>query len=142
LNTIALIIAILMFIIGIIGTILPALPGVLLIFAGMLVYGFMTGFAGLSIWFFCYAAAGYGSYFYCRFYCILSQHQEVRREQAGSLWSRCRNYIRNNSIRSLRNHNRTFCRFCCSRNPYRQRVKTSRPSWIRLTCWCNGRYSF
>lgn len=51
-NTIALIIAILMFIIGIIGTILPALPGVLLIFAGMLVYGFMTGFAGLSIWFF------------------------------------------------------------------------------------------
>jgi uncharacterized protein YqgC (DUF456 family) len=41
-----------MFLIGLIGTILPALPGVLLIFGGMLVYGFMTGFASLSIWFF------------------------------------------------------------------------------------------
>lgn len=41
-----------MFIIGIIGTILPALPGVVLIFGGMLVYGFMTNFEGLSIWFF------------------------------------------------------------------------------------------
>lgn len=51
-KTIALIITIIMFIIGIIGTILPALPGVVLIFGGMLVYGFMTGFAGLSVWFF------------------------------------------------------------------------------------------
>lgn len=51
-KTIALIITIIMFIIGIIGTILPALPGVVLIFGGMLVYGFMTGFAGLRVWFF------------------------------------------------------------------------------------------
>ena len=51
-KTIAIIITIIMFIIGIIGTILPALPGVVLIFGGMLVYGFMTGFAGLSVWFF------------------------------------------------------------------------------------------
>jgi uncharacterized protein YqgC (DUF456 family) len=52
LKTLALVIAIIMFLIGLIGTILPALPGVLLIFGGMLVYGFMTGFASLSIWFF------------------------------------------------------------------------------------------
>jgi hypothetical protein len=52
LKTIALIVTIIMFIIGIIGTILPALPGVVLIFGGMLVYGFMTNFEGLSIWFF------------------------------------------------------------------------------------------
>lgn len=51
-KTLALVIAIIMFLIGLIGTILPALPGVLLIFGGMLVYGFMTGFASLSIWFF------------------------------------------------------------------------------------------
>ncbi len=51
-KTIALIVTIIMFIIGIIGTILPALPGVVLIFGGMLVYGFMTNFEGLSIWFF------------------------------------------------------------------------------------------
>jgi uncharacterized protein YqgC (DUF456 family) len=52
LKTLALVLAIIMFLIGLIGTILPALPGVLLIFGGMLVYGFMTGFASLSIWFF------------------------------------------------------------------------------------------
>ncbi|HOW23754.1 MAG TPA: DUF456 domain-containing protein [Sedimentibacter sp.] len=51
-KTLALVLAIIMFLIGLIGTILPALPGVLLIFGGMLVYGFMTGFASLSIWFF------------------------------------------------------------------------------------------
>lgn len=51
-KTLALVLAIIMFLIGLIGTILPALPGVLLIFGGMLVYGFMTGFAGLSTWFF------------------------------------------------------------------------------------------
>jgi uncharacterized protein YqgC (DUF456 family) len=52
LKTAALIIAIIMFIIGIAGTILPALPGVVLIFGGMLIYGFMTDFANLSLWFF------------------------------------------------------------------------------------------
>lgn len=51
-KTAALIIAIIMFIIGIAGTILPALPGVVLIFGGMLIYGFMTDFANLSLWFF------------------------------------------------------------------------------------------
>ena len=47
-----LLITIIMFVIGIIGTILPALPGVILIFGGMVLYGFMTNFTGLSIYFF------------------------------------------------------------------------------------------
>ncbi|HNZ82804.1 MAG TPA: DUF456 domain-containing protein [Sedimentibacter sp.] len=51
-KTAALIITIIMFIIGIAGTILPALPGVVLIFAGMVIYGFMTDFASLGLWFF------------------------------------------------------------------------------------------
>lgn len=52
LNTIALIIAIIMFIVGIVGTILPALPGAILVFAGSLVYGFMTDFQTLGIYFY------------------------------------------------------------------------------------------
>ena len=52
LETMALLITIIMFVIGIIGTILPALPGVILIFSGMVLYGFMTNFSGLSIYFF------------------------------------------------------------------------------------------
>lgn len=51
-ETIALIIAVVMFLIGILGTILPALPGVILVFGGMLLYGFMTNFVSLSIYFF------------------------------------------------------------------------------------------
>ncbi len=51
-ETIALIIAVIMFLIGILGTILPALPGVILVFAGMLLYGFMTNFVSLSTYFF------------------------------------------------------------------------------------------
>lgn len=48
----ALAVAILFFIAGIAGTILPALPGAILIYAGMLLYGFMTGFARLGATFF------------------------------------------------------------------------------------------
>ncbi|NLL52177.1 MAG: DUF456 domain-containing protein [Peptococcaceae bacterium] len=48
----ALIIAIILFIIGLIGTVLPVLPGPILIFAGMLIYGLMTDFVSLNIFFF------------------------------------------------------------------------------------------
>ena len=51
-ETTALIIAIILFIAGLIGTILPLLPGPILIYAGMLLYGFMTGFATLDAYFF------------------------------------------------------------------------------------------
>jgi uncharacterized protein YqgC (DUF456 family) len=51
-ETIALIIAIIFFLIGILGTLLPALPGVVLVFTGMVVYGFMTKFVTLGVWFF------------------------------------------------------------------------------------------
>lgn len=51
-ESIALLITIIMFVIGIIGTILPALPGVILIFGGMVLYGFMTNLEELSIYFF------------------------------------------------------------------------------------------
>ncbi|MBC7347169.1 MAG: DUF456 family protein [Clostridia bacterium] len=43
-----LIIAILFFIAGLAGTVLPVLPGVPLIWAGMFLYGLLTGFARLS----------------------------------------------------------------------------------------------
>lgn len=49
---IALILAILFFIAGLLGTILPVLPGAILIFGGMLLYGIMTGFATLNATFF------------------------------------------------------------------------------------------
>lgn len=52
LNTVALIISIILFIIGIMGTILPALPGAALVFAGMLLYGFMTQFETLDLYFY------------------------------------------------------------------------------------------
>jgi len=48
----ALIIAILFFVAGLAGTLLPALPGTPLIFAGMLVYGIITGFETLDYIFF------------------------------------------------------------------------------------------
>lgn len=51
-ETIYLLLTLVMFVMGIIGTILPALPGVIVIFGGMVLYGFMTNFAGLSIYFF------------------------------------------------------------------------------------------
>ncbi|MFA5536860.1 MAG: DUF456 domain-containing protein [Bacillota bacterium] len=49
---IALILAIVFFVIGFIGTIIPVLPGVTLIYGGMLLYGFMTGFSSLDANFF------------------------------------------------------------------------------------------
>lgn len=48
----ALIIAIVLFFLGIIGSILPVMPGAILIWAGMLIYGVLTGFTGLSFVFY------------------------------------------------------------------------------------------
>lgn len=50
--TLALIIAIVLFIIGLAGTVLPVLPGVGIIYGGMIVYGVMTKFECLDINFF------------------------------------------------------------------------------------------
>ncbi|MDO9534695.1 MAG: DUF456 domain-containing protein [Bacillota bacterium] len=43
---------IILFVIGIIGTVLPLIPGVTLIWLGMLLYGFLTGFESLTLGFF------------------------------------------------------------------------------------------
>lgn len=51
-KAIALILSILLFIAGLLGTVLPVLPGAILIYVGMLVYGLMTGFATLNAQFF------------------------------------------------------------------------------------------
>ncbi|UWG95347.1 DUF456 domain-containing protein [Dehalobacter sp. DCM] len=51
-ETFALVIAIILFIAGLVGTVLPVLPGVILIYAGMLIYGFMTHFTTLHAYFF------------------------------------------------------------------------------------------
>ncbi|TGE35547.1 DUF456 domain-containing protein [Desulfosporosinus fructosivorans] len=51
-ETTALILAIILFIAGLLGTILPILPGAILIYGGMLLYGFMTEFASLDVNFF------------------------------------------------------------------------------------------
>jgi len=51
-ETTALILAIILFIAGMLGTILPILPGAILIYGGMLLYGFMTEFATLDANFF------------------------------------------------------------------------------------------
>ncbi len=48
----ALLIAILFFIAGLAGTLLPVLPGAILLWAGMLIYGTMTGFQTLGTAFF------------------------------------------------------------------------------------------
>jgi len=48
----ALILAIVLFIVGLLGTILPALPGAILIYGGMVLYGFMTQFSTLDGTFF------------------------------------------------------------------------------------------
>lgn len=51
-HIIGLIIASLFFIVGIAGTVIPLLPGPVLIWAGMLLYGLITGFENLSVPFF------------------------------------------------------------------------------------------
>lgn len=51
-STIALILAIIFFIAGLIGTILPILPGTVLIYIGMLLYGLITKFSSLDVYFF------------------------------------------------------------------------------------------
>lgn len=51
-NFLAFILAMLFFLAGLAGIILPILPGTALIFAGMLIYGFMTDFEHLDIYFF------------------------------------------------------------------------------------------
>jgi uncharacterized protein len=48
LGTFALIITICLFIIGLVGTILPVLPGAILIYGGMFIYGFITNFKTLD----------------------------------------------------------------------------------------------
>ena len=48
----ALFLAIILFIAGLLGTILPVLPGAILIYCGMLLYGFITKFATLDANFF------------------------------------------------------------------------------------------
>lgn len=50
--TTALILTIILFIAGLLGTILPILPGAILIYGGMVLYGFMTKFATLNANFF------------------------------------------------------------------------------------------
>jgi hypothetical protein len=50
--TLALIIAILLFLIGLAGTVLPVLPGVGIIYGGMIIYGVMTNFEYLDMNFF------------------------------------------------------------------------------------------
>ncbi|HOL17742.1 MAG TPA: DUF456 family protein, partial [Bacillota bacterium] len=48
----ALIVALLLFITGVVGSFVPVLPGAPLIWLGMIIYGAMTGFRGLTWWFF------------------------------------------------------------------------------------------
>lgn len=55
--TLALLVALLFFVAGFAGILLPVLPGVILIWVGMLVYGLMTGFENLSWVFFTGQAA-------------------------------------------------------------------------------------
>ena len=48
----ALIPTLILFVLGVLGTIVPLLPGAALILVGMLLYGFLTGFEGLGLTFF------------------------------------------------------------------------------------------
>ena len=48
----ALLLAVVCFLLGLTGTVLPVLPGAILIYAGMLVYGLLTKFASLDATFF------------------------------------------------------------------------------------------
>lgn len=52
LDTTALIIAIIFFIAGLLGTILPILPGPALIYCGMILYGLLNNFQSLNLYFF------------------------------------------------------------------------------------------
>jgi len=52
LENIALVISIILFILGMIGTILPLLPGPALVYGGILIYGLMTKFESLNLYFF------------------------------------------------------------------------------------------
>ncbi|RQD76533.1 MAG: DUF456 domain-containing protein [Candidatus Syntrophonatronum acetioxidans] len=47
-----LILAIILFLLGMAGTILPALPGPIFILTGMIVYGLFVGFEGLTLYFY------------------------------------------------------------------------------------------
>lgn len=51
-NILAMVIAVILFVLGIAGTILPMLPGIILVYAGMVVYGLLTGFESLKLDFF------------------------------------------------------------------------------------------
>ncbi|SFR10088.1 DUF456 domain-containing protein [Desulfoscipio geothermicus] len=51
-NTLAMILAIIFFVAGIAGSVLPVLPGAVLIWLGMLVYGYLTKFATLGLVFY------------------------------------------------------------------------------------------
>ncbi len=51
-NILAMVIAVILFLLGIAGTVLPVLPGVILVYAGMIVYGLLTGFESLGVDFF------------------------------------------------------------------------------------------
>jgi uncharacterized protein YqgC (DUF456 family) len=52
LKTVALVLSIILFITGLLGTVLPVLPGAILIYGGMLLYGLLTGFQTLNAQFF------------------------------------------------------------------------------------------
>ncbi len=54
----AIIIAIFFFVLGIIGTIIPGMPGPFFVFTGMVLYGLMTDFAGLTVLFFIFQGIG------------------------------------------------------------------------------------
>ncbi len=50
-EVIALIVASLLFIVGLIGTLLPIMPGAPVIWLGMLIYGFIAGFENIGLYF-------------------------------------------------------------------------------------------
>jgi len=60
LTTFALVLAVLFFIAGFVFTVFPVLPGILIIFAGMLVYGLLAGFETLGLLFFVGQAVAVG----------------------------------------------------------------------------------
>ena len=52
LNILALLLTCLLFVVGLIGTVVPVMPGVILIYSGLMIYGLFTGFSELSVSFF------------------------------------------------------------------------------------------
>jgi hypothetical protein len=50
-DVIALVVASLFFIVGLVGTLLPVMPGAPVIWLGMLIYGFIAGFENLGLYF-------------------------------------------------------------------------------------------